>query len=165
LDNQGLISSEVSGKTISVTATSMTSSGTLQAINGGILSVAGLTGNLGTATVTDTGSQLILSGTGYVNNAGLTVPTGTTVTLNGSWSSTSAINVTGGTLNLGGTFTPAGVDFTDFHYSSGTVNVTGTMGNTSASFTLNNSTGSWNLAGGTISGGSLNFADGKTLVM
>jgi len=40
----------------------------------------------------------------------------------------------------------------------------GTWDNSGQSFTFNNATGSWTLNGGTISGGSLNFADGQMLV-
>ena len=45
------------------------------------------------------------------------------------------------------------------------MNLTGTLNNTGATLTLNATTGSWNLAGGTISGGTLAFADGQTLLV
>ena len=48
--------------------------------------------------------------------------------------------------------------------TGGTVNLTGTLNNTGATLTLNATTGSWNLAGGTINGGTLAFADGQTLL-
>ena len=48
-----------------------------------------------------------------------------------------------------------------FTNSGGTVNLTGTLNNTASTLTLNATTGSWNLAGGTISGGTLAFADGQ----
>src|SRR5436190_3328754 len=163
--NQGTISSEVSGRTITVTPASLTNSGTLSATSGGILVANSLTGNAGTGTVSGTGSQLTLSGTNYVNNLGLTAAAGTTLTLNGSWSSTAALNVNGGTLNLGGTFTTAGINLPAFTRTGGTVNVTGTLDNTGTTLPLNATTGSWNLAGGTVSGGTVTFAAGQTLGM
>ena len=47
------------------------------------------------------------------------------------------------------------------------MNVTGTINNAGQrqSFTLNNATGSWTLKGGSLSGGTLGFADSKTLVI
>ncbi|HEY2342214.1 MAG TPA: hypothetical protein VGH90_04245, partial [Chthoniobacteraceae bacterium] len=44
------------------------------------------------------------------------------------------------------------------------VNVTGTVLNTSHTLTLDGTTGSWTVNGGTISGGSLDFAGGQTLL-
>src|SRR4029079_10377068 len=43
------------------------------------------------------------------------------------------------------------------------VNVTGTLDNTGTTLPLNATTGSWNLAGGTISGGTVTFAAGQDL--
>ena len=85
--NQGTISADVAGKTISIEPTNQTantftnSGGTLEAKNGGTLTVLKLAGNLGNATVTGTGSSLSLDGTGWTNNATLAIPTGTTATL------------------------------------------------------------------------------------
>ena len=119
LVNQGLISAEVSGKTVTVSATSFTNNGTAHALNGAILSIS-----------------------------------------SANWSSTATIAETNSVLNLGGTFVTAGLNV---QQTGGTVNLTGTLNNTGATLTLNATTGSWNLAGGTISGGTLAFADSQTL--
>ncbi|HEY7090323.1 MAG TPA: PEP-CTERM sorting domain-containing protein [Tepidisphaeraceae bacterium] len=121
LNNNGLISSEVSGRTISlVPGSGLSNAGTIQAINGGI------------------------------------------ITLNTTYTNTGTILLNGGIVNLGGTFN-AGGGIGNFANSGGTVNVTGTINNTGNNLTLNSNTGSWNLLGGTITGGSLSFANGQTL--
>ncbi len=54
------------------------------------------------------GSRVILAGT-YVNNLVdclIAKPAGTTLELDGSWSSTSTLNVNGGTVNFGGARLP-----------------------------------------------------------
>jgi hypothetical protein len=123
LVNNGTISSETSGRTITVAPAVFTNNGTAQATNGGILSVT-----------------------------------------SANWTNPGSINVNAGTLNLGGTFaSTAGIG--TFSNTGGTVNVTGTINNIGNAITLNNSTGSWNLLAGSISGGAVNYADGKTLVI
>jgi hypothetical protein len=125
LTNAGLISSQVSGRTITINASSLTNTGGLEAINGGILAIspAAAWTNAGSISVGATPSIVNLSGT---------------------------FDVTGGI----GTWSNAG----------GTVNINGTINNTGSTTTLNNRTGSWTLNGGTFSGGTLAFADGKTLL-
>src|SRR4029078_7088964 len=49
--------------------------------------------------------------------------------------------------------------------SGGTVNVIGTLNNTGNNLTMSNTTGTWNLLGGTLSGGQLSYADGQTLAL
>ena len=71
-------------------------------------------------------------------------------TFNGAWANTGAISETGSIVNLGGTFTLAQLGA--INRSAGTINLTGTLTNTGTTFALNASTGSWNLAGGTING-------------
>ena len=137
---------------------SFTNSGTLRVTGGSQLNVNALTGNLNTASIEGGNSQLSLAGTNYVNNLGLDVSAGTTVTLNGSWSSPGGIAVNGGTLNLGGTFTTAGLNLPAFTRSGGVVNLTGTLNNIANTLTLNSGTGTWNLDGGTLSGGTLEQA-------
>ena len=80
-----------------------------------------------------------------------------TVTLNGSWSNTGTLSLTGGTLNLGGTVTPASIGTVS--NTGGTINLTGTLNNTT--LTLNSATGSWNLSGGTLKGGSYTASGGS----
>lgn len=100
LVNQGTISSQTSGRTVRIGPGSFTNSGTLEALNGGTLNVNGLTGNLNTVTLAGLSTVTLGSFRSNVNNLGLSVATGQTLTLNGTWSSTGAINVNGGTLNL-----------------------------------------------------------------
>ncbi len=126
LTNNGLISSQTSGRTVTVNPDTLTNGGTgiLEAKSGGILTIA---------------------------------PTGT-------WTNAGTISVNAGIVNLGGTFNATG-GIGAWSNTAGTVNVTGTVnaGSGANTLTLNNSTGSWTLNGGTISGGALAFADGKTL--
>jgi hypothetical protein len=68
----------------------------------------------------------------------------------------------GGAFNVG-TFNATGGIGT-FSNTASQVNVTGTINNTGNVLTLSNATGSWSLSGGTISGGTLNYADGRQLI-
>ena len=141
LVNQGLISAEVSGRTITIQGPSYTNAGTLQALNG---------------------SGLNVTSTNW-SNTGTITATNSTLSFNGTWSNTGTITANNSTTNLGGAFTFAGLG--TFTRTGGTVNVTGTLDNTGATLTLNATTGSWNLAGGTINGGTPAFADGQTLLI
>ena len=78
-------------------------------------------------------------------------------------SGSGVIDVSGGTLNVGGTVTPE--VFTNFTRTGGTVNLLGVLTNTGNTFTFNATTGTWNLAGGTVVGGTIAFADGQTLAI
>ena len=92
--------------------------------------------------------------------------TGSTANLNGAWSNlggTITADATS-TLNLGGSFSTPNLGTLSLAAGS-KVNVTGAWNNSGQSFTLNAATGSWTLNGGSISGGTLGFADGKTLVI
>ncbi|MGD1277517.1 MAG: PA14 domain-containing protein [Tepidisphaeraceae bacterium] len=190
--NEGIIDADTSGGTISVSGGgnpgNFTNDGTLEASNGGSLSVSNLAGNIGVATVSDSGSSLTLNGTNYVNNLGLSAPAGTTLALDGTWtnpagqtitatgatldlgdqssSSTNAwsnagtINATDSTVNLGGSITQASVG--TLNRIGGTVNITGTL---TGGLSVDNTTGSWNLAGGTIAGGTVSGTGGAELVL
>ena len=190
--NEGIIDADTSGGTISVSGGgspgTFTNDGTLEASNGGSLSVSSLAGNIGVATVSDSGSSLTLNGANYVNNLGLSAPAGTTLALDGTWvnpagqtitatgatldlgdqssSSTNAwsnagtINATDSTVNLGGSITQASVG--TLNRIGGTVNITGTL---TGGLSVDNTTGSWNLAGGTIAGGTVSGTGGAELVL
>ena len=54
---------------------------------------------------------------------------------------------------LGGSFTTAGIG--TLIYTGGTVNLSGSLNNTSNTLVLSNTTGTWNLNGGTITGGTI----------
>ncbi len=89
--------------------------------------------------------------------------TSPTLSFSGAWSSTGRIISDAATINFGGTFTTAGMDLPGFVRTGGTVNITGTLDNTGDTLALNASTGTWLLRNGEIRGGTLSFADGKTL--
>ena len=98
------------------------------------------------------------------NNGSLQTDAGATLNLNAvATSGSGAVSVQGGTLNVGGTV--ATVVFTNFTRSGGTVNLTGTLTNTGNTFTFNATTGTWNLLGGAVVGGTIAFTDGQTLAV
>jgi len=94
-------------------------------------------------TLTDAGN---LSGTGSTNLAG-----GTFIFAGANWTNTSTLNITSGTINLGGSFATTDIGTLNrTNGTAGTVNLTGTMTNTGATLTLdaaNNGYGTWTLAG------------------
>jgi hypothetical protein len=182
---------ELAGGTLTVnTAGTFQNKGTLAVSNGEALSVSGLSGNVGTATLSGTGSQLTLGGSGYTIDKGLTAAAGQTLELDGAWTlpSGSAISATGATLNLGdqsssstnawtnagtisatnstvnlgGAFTLAGLG--TFSRSGGAVNLVGTLDASASGLALNATTGSWDLAGGTLKGGTYSATGGAALV-
>jgi hypothetical protein len=141
LVNQGLISSEVNGKSVNLSAPSMTNAGTLRALNGATLNFSSPNwSSSNTISATDS-----------------------TLNFNNSWSNSGALSINNSTLNLGGTFTTAGFNLPGFSRTGGTVNLTGTMNNASSTLTFDNTTGTWDLKGGTVSGGQIAFAAGKVL--
>jgi hypothetical protein len=146
---------------------SFTNDGTLEAINGGLLNVSGLSGDLGTASVSGAGSSLILSGD-YTVNSDQTVPDGSKLELDGTWSNTATITVAGGALNLGGNFTAAGmgtITRPDLGTpGAGTINLTGTLDNTDNTLMFDASSGSWNFDGGGIENGTVTESDGAGLL-
>jgi RHS repeat-associated protein len=182
---QAINCGELAGGTITVAPSTFTNQGSVQAQNGETLAISGLAGNLGDATVSGNGSSLSLSGTNYVVNQRLTATAGQTLTLDGTWSNAagSAISATGATLNLGdsdnawsnqGTITATNsavslggalslAHLGSFTRSGGNVNLTGVFDNTATTLAFTAATGSWNLVGGTISGGTVTEADGAEL--
>jgi hypothetical protein len=129
------------GMAVALTGSSVTNAGTpspaLQA-NGGILILTNLQGNAG----------------------GISASAGGTVTLAGAWQNPGTISETSATINLGGSFTTAGIG--TLALTSGTVNLTGTLTNTGA--TLQTTAGtSWNLNGGTVLNGNVSVASGTQL--
>jgi hypothetical protein len=87
-----------------VSPTTFVNQGTLSVSNGDSLSVSGLTGNLGAATLSGSGSSLALNGNNYVVDQGLTATAGQTLALSGTWQNSSSIAVTGATFGLNGTW-------------------------------------------------------------
>jgi hypothetical protein len=140
--NQGLISADVSGGTISIQAQPFINEALAQGTNGGSLTINVLQNN--------PGATLIMNGAGSLS-------------LSGVWTNAGAINATNVTVNLGGSFTLA--DLGAFTRSGGTVNLTGVLTNTGTTLALNAASGSWVLDGGTVLGGTITTATGVSLVV
>ncbi len=119
--------------------------GTVAATGGANLAITA--GTLDSVTLT---ADVAVSGSGFLSLAG-------------SWSNLGRLTLYGGNLNLGGTFTMAQLG--DFHQYGGTVSITGTLDNTGHTLALDGPTGSWQLAGGTIVGGTISTAPGVALVV
>jgi len=110
----------------------------------------------GTIYVANNGSGLSNSGTLEATAGTLNVGGGST-----PWSNGGNLIVSGtGVLDLGGVFTQAGLG--TFTRTGGTVNLTGTL---TGNLALSSATGSWNLAGGTIAGGTVTATGGAELVL
>jgi RHS repeat-associated protein len=186
--NLGKISADATGKSITIKPTgTFKNSGIMEAKDGGALGVYGLTGNLGIAALIGTGSLLSVGGTNWVNNLGLSADTGQTLALSGTWtntapitangatlsledrgirgssiwSNTSTITSTNSTVNLGGTFTTAGLG--TFNRTGSIINLTGILDNSGVTLTLDATAGPWSLAGGTLKGGTLTETSGSNL--
>ncbi len=139
--NQGTISCDVSGGTIVVSAQPLSNQGLLAASNGGLLNVQDLATNVG---------QISLVGGGVMS-------------VGGNWTNAGTINATNSTLNFGGDFTLA--DLGVFNRSGGTVNLTGTINNSNTMLTLNATTGSLVLNGGTVQGGAITSTSGASFII
>jgi hypothetical protein len=139
LVNDGLISAEAADRTLTLNNSAFTNNAAVQV----------------------TAGTLLISPTDWTNEGTITASVGATLTLEGAWANNGSITSTNATVNLGGGFTALAVG--SFSRSGGTVNLTGTMNNTGNSFTFNATTGSWNMLGGTVSGGTLSFTGGDRL--
>ncbi|HND55871.1 MAG TPA: hypothetical protein PLV92_25820, partial [Pirellulaceae bacterium] len=135
--------------------------GTILADSAGTISINGLNwSNVGTVAASG-GGNLSLAGTNWTNASTLSITGGGSLTLGGSWSSSGSISETNSTVNLGGSFSLAALG--SFSRSGGNVNLVGTLNNTGTTLALDATTGSWNLVGGTISGGTVSVAGGARL--
>ncbi len=147
-----------------------TNSGTVISSGGGTLNV----GYGGTDSVVNTGTMAANGGNmtigsvsgSVANNGGtleangatstLTLGTGTT-----TWTNTGTILATnGGTVDLGGVFSTANLTSGTINGSAGTLNITGSLNNASATLNPPPSGGFFTLFGGTITGGTV---DGSAL--
>ena len=106
-------------------------------------------------------TSVVVQGAVVADAAGGTL--GLTPAGSGTLASTGTFSVAGGTLNLGGTFTRAGLG--TLTRSGGTVNLTGTLSNAGSTLTLDAASGSWNLAGGTVAGGTVAESGGAGLIV
>ncbi len=121
--------------------------------NSPVFGGSGTFANAGLISADVSGGTILVNATGWSNTGTLEAINSGTLTTSGTWSNSGTMQAVGGTLNLGGTFASAGVQ--SLLGSAGTVNLTGTMDNTGNAFTLNATTGSWNLMGGTIKNGTV----------
>ena len=111
---------------------------------------------------TSTGKTIALDN---VTNDGAVRTNGGMVSFGGSDNGgTIAIGVSG-TLDLGGTFSTLGLGLGTVQNTGGTVQLTGTLNNTGATLALTAATGSWDLWGGTIQGGTITGTGGSALVL
>lgn len=107
-----------------------------------------------------------VDGSNFINCGNLQAINGGILNLTGTWANEGTISVgANSTLNLGGTFNTAGGSGTFNNTAGGNVIITGTVLNTGNTITLNSSTGSWTMSGGTIQGGALNLTDGSNLYL
>ena len=190
--NRGRISDDVANGKINASTGFLQNQGTLSAANGGTLNLSGdngvvpfIQGNLGSVTLSGTGSQLIFGGSNFVVDQPITVGSGQTLSLIGTWTNSTTITASGGTVNLGdvtgdpwtnagtisatnstvnlgGAFTQAQLG--TLNSSGGTVNLVGVFDNTGGTLNLNSTTGSWAISGGTVRNGIVNETGGAALV-
>jgi hypothetical protein len=117
----------------------------------------------GRLTLEAEGRTTSVSTQSFTNAGTLAVSAGIASITAGTWNSTGTLHVFGtGILNIGGTFSTAGGQGT-FIRSGGIINVVGQISNTLRTLTLDASTGSFRLVGGTITGGTVNSIGGNTL--
>ena len=138
---------------------------TVHGVNGGIHTNNGTATliNQGTIAADSAGGTITVDTNSATYQGTLQASNGGTLALGGTWNAAgSTFAVTGGTLNLGGSFTTAGLG--TFQRTGGTVNLTGTLDNTGTTLALTATTGSWNLVGGTLKGGTYTGAGGAELV-
>ncbi|MGO9468528.1 MAG: malectin domain-containing carbohydrate-binding protein, partial [Isosphaeraceae bacterium] len=139
-------------------------SGTTLSLSDGSLAVAAGSTISGDLTLTG-GTTLSLGGAFTLGSSSQVSASNSTLDLGNSssaWSNQGTITTTNSTVNLGGSFTLAGLG--SFTPSGATVNLTGTLNNTGTTLAFTAATESWNLLGGTISGGTVTEAGGAELV-
>lgn len=112
--------------------------------------------NNGQISVSGQNSYLYLEGSPFINDTEgrIEATNSSKLRLQGQWSNKGSIRLVDSNLNLGGTFTPADLGHIE-RVGNTTVQLTGQMDNTGNDFVLDDSTGSWQLVGGTIKGGTV----------
>ena len=161
---QAINCGQLAGGTITINPSTFTNQGSLQASHGETLNVSGLTGNLNTASVSDSGSSLLISGTNWVNDQACSAPSGTTLSFGGTWTNPSSITADGATVTLNGVWTNSStitatnstLNLGDQSSSSsnvwsntGTISATNSTVNLGGQFTLGD-LGTFNRTGGTV---------------
>ncbi len=160
ITNQGRIAMDLGSGSMTVNAGSFINTGTVESTGGGTLTINNIQGNLNTARVTGTNSQLVLGGA-YTINTPITATSGT-LTLEGAWLNAAGISATDAIINLGGSFTSAGIG-TITRAGNTVVNIRGVLDNTASTLTLSSPSNLIGLNGGTISGGTVVTSGGQRL--
>ncbi len=158
--NQGLISADIAGQTLTIQGSALQNQGLLRAIGGGSLIASTLAGNAGNISVDGAGTSMILDGS-YAINSPVSVTGGSTLRLNGAWSNPGGINLTDSTLLLGGSFSTAQLG--TINRTNSVLGVAGSWNNTGGTITIDPTTGPVRLAGGIITGGVINTSGGVAL--
>jgi hypothetical protein len=169
-DNQGTITADPTAMglgqtsgTFTLSGTNWTNDGTIQAQNGGSLSLDGTSSATAPAWTNNSGHMISVSGTGSLTLHASGSPT---PNANGTeWVNAGTINNNASTINLGGVFTQAALG--TFTRTGGTINLQGTLNNVGTTLLLGSAAtpGSWNLAGGgTINGGTIAAIGSNALV-
>ncbi|MCX6874732.1 MAG: hypothetical protein NTW21_13130 [Verrucomicrobia bacterium] len=146
LINQGRISSDLAGQTLTINPSVFTNEGITEVLTGASLNlIAGSWSNAVGGTLRATGA-------------------GSAMNLNGNFSNAGTIVLTDGTLNLYGNCTTAGLGLAGFSRSGAcVVNLSGDLNNAGSTFALTATTGDWTLEGGRIIGGTITEAGGAKL--
>ncbi|MCX6877083.1 MAG: choice-of-anchor D domain-containing protein [Verrucomicrobia bacterium] len=148
LVNQGRISADLVGQTLTINPSVFTNQGIAETING-----ATLTLNASTAWSNATGGTIRATGAGSILN------------FYGNYTNAGSIVLADSTLNLHGTFNTAALGLTGFSRSgTSVVNIAGDLDNTGGTLALTAATGDWTMAGGRIIGGTITQAGGARLL-
>ncbi len=156
-----------SGGTVNLTGTLDNTGGTLNLNDAtGSWRLAGGTILGGTVTTTGVNQLLVTEQGGTLDGVNLettlTINPGQHLGLAGTWQNRGRLLLHGGQLDLGGAFTPAALGH--FRWTTGTLNLTGTLDNTGTTLDMDHATGSFDLNGGTILGGTVNVRGAAHLV-
>jgi RHS repeat-associated protein len=117
--------------------------------------------NHGSISADTTGGTIAVEASTWSSDGTLSASGSGTLSLYGAWTNTGTISALAqSTVNLGGTFSTT--DLGTINGVAGTINITGSLNNT-GTLALDAGTGSWQLAGGTITGGTITTAGGAAL--
>ena len=133
----------------------------LTILDGLTISAAGIFGDFSGGTILNEGVVNVTDDqsvdANLVNTGAINVSSGGILNIGAigsSWINTGVITCDNGSINLGGNFSTNSVNSITTSNSS-VIDIQGLLDNTGATLTLNANTGSWNLNGGTITGGTI----------
>jgi len=107
---------------------------------------------------------LTINATSFTNNGTVQANVGAISINSANWTNSGLLTVSsGGTLNLGGNLTTAGLGALE-GAAGGTINITGIITNTGQTLAVNAGTGSLNILGGTIVDGTVSISGGARLL-